>query len=306
MANSFTGINETIILQDVFQAFKDTLTPISGFSTNYSAEAAQRGEKISVPVATARTAASRSDGATYEVNTGNTIAVADVTLNQQYHVPFYLADGEAAKTRVKVWESNMREAANGLAKSIYQSLLGVFVKATYGDVAGTSKLVQAASGFDLDDLVDLDTYLSARGAYGPRTFLCTLAYGNALKKDNAIQDASAFGSDAVLRSGKFNVPLYGIQAFETNAMPAAITGGAELTGGILAVPSAAAIAIRTVEPQDTSKLAAWEVVSDPDSGLSMGYRRWYNESTGIMWGTVEALWGVIAVQSSGAVRVCTA
>jgi hypothetical protein len=306
MANSFTGINETVILQDVFQAFKDALTPVSGFSTSYDAEARKRGEKISVPVATARSAASRSDGATYEVATGNTVAVADVTLNQQYHVPWYVTDGESAKTLVDLWTSGMRESATALAKSIYQSLLGVFVKATYGDVAGTSKLVQAASGFDLDDLVDLDTYLTARGAYGPRTFLCTLSYGNALKKDNAIQDASAFGSDAVLRSGRFGVPMYGITAYETNAFPAGITGGSELTGGILAVPSAAAIAIRPVEPLDTSKLLNFEVVSDPDSGLSMGYRRWYNETTGTMWGTMEALWGVIAVQSAGAVRVCTA
>jgi hypothetical protein len=160
MANSFTGINETIILQDVFQAFKDTLTPVTGFSTSFDAEARKRGEKISVPVATARTAASRTDGATYEVATGNTVAVADVTLNQQYHVPWYVTDGENAKTMVDLWTSGMRESATALAKSIYQSLLGVFVLATYGDVAGTSKLVQAASGFDLDDLVDLDRLLA--------------------------------------------------------------------------------------------------------------------------------------------------
>jgi hypothetical protein len=257
-------------------------------------------------VASARTAASRADGATYLVDTGNTVAVVDVTLDQQYHVPFYLTDGVAAKTAVKLWESGMREAVAGLAKAMYQSVLGKFVKATYGDVAGTSKLVVAASAFDLDDLIDLDTYLSARGATGPRSFICTLAYGAALKKDNAVQDVSAFGSDAVIRSGKFGVPMYGVQAFETNAFPAGITGGTELTGGILAVPSALAIAARAVEPQDSSQLLAWEIVTDPETGLSFGYRRWYEKSTGTMWGTVEALWGSVAAQTTGAVRVCTA
>ena len=305
MANSFTGINDTVIVQDCVAAFKAGLSPISGFSTSFDSEAKRKGEKISVPVASARTAASRADGATYLVDTGNTIAVKDVTLDQQYHVPWYMNDGADAKTTVKVWESSMREAVAALALNIYQGLLGVFVKATYGDSNGTSKQVTAAASYDLDDLVDLDTMLATRNAVGPRTLLCTLAYGNALKKDNAIQDASAFGSDSVIRTGKFNVPIYGISAYETNAFPSGITGGSELTGGILAVPSAAAIAIRPVQPLDTTGMV-WEIGNDPVTGISFGYRRWYEKATGQMWGTVEALYGVVAVQTTGAVRICTA
>jgi hypothetical protein len=71
-----------------------------------------------------------------------------VTLDQQYHCPWYIADGESAKTAVKVWESSAREAASALAKNIYQSVLAKFVLATYGDVANTNKLVVAASAFD--------------------------------------------------------------------------------------------------------------------------------------------------------------
>lgn len=305
MANSFTNINDAIIVQDAFPAFRDTLTAMSGFSTSFAAEASRKGATINVPVASARTAASRADGATYEVGTGNTIASVIVTLDQQYHVPWYVTDGEDAKTTVKIWEASAREATAALAKNIYQAGLAKFVKATYGDTA-SDKLVVAAASFDLDDLVDLDALLSAKGAVGQRTFLCTLAYGSALKKDNQIQDVSAFGSDSVIRSGLFGVSMYGVRAYETNAFPAGITGGSELTGGILAVPSALAMGIRPVQPLDTSKLLAFEIVSDPDTGLSFGYRRWYNETTGTMWGTVEALYGFIAAQTTGAVRVCTA
>jgi hypothetical protein len=78
-----------------------------------------------------------------------------------------------------------------------------------------------------------------------------------------------------------------------------------LTGGILAVPSAAAIAIRPVQPLDSTGMV-FEIATDPDTGISFGYRRWYEKATGTMWGTVEALYGVIAVQPTGAVRICTA
>jgi hypothetical protein len=305
MANSFTNINDTIIVQDAFAPFRDTLSPMSGFSTSFAAEASRKGATINVPVASARAAASRADGATYLVDTGNTIASVIVTLDQQYHVPWYVTDGQDAKTTVKIWESSAKAATAALAKNIYQAGLAKFVKATYGDTA-TDKLVVAAASFDLDDLVDLDSLLTAKGAEGPRQFLCTLAYGAALKKDNNIQDVSAFGSDAVIRSGLFGVSMYGVKAYETNAFPAGITGGSELTGGILAVPSALAMGIRAVQPLSMSGLEAFEIVSDPDTGLSFGYRRWYDTNTGTMWGTVEALYGFIAAQTTGAVRVCTA
>jgi hypothetical protein len=96
-----------------------------------------------------------------------------------------------------------------------------------------------------------------------------------------------------------------ISAYESNAFPAGITGGSELTGGILAVPSAAAIAIRPIEPLSTDGMT-FEIGNDPDTGISFGYRRWYEKATGQMWGTVEALYGVIAIQPTGAVRICTA
>jgi hypothetical protein len=306
MANSFTGINDTIIVQDCVEAFVAGLAPISGFCTSYAAEAQKKGAVVSVPVATARTAASRADGATYEVNTGNTITAVNITLDQQYHVPWYITDGEDAKTAVKVWESSMKEAVKGLALNVFQAILAKFTLATFGDVDGTSKQVVAAASYDLDDLVDLDTMLTVRNASGARTLIMTTAYAAALKKDNQVQDVSAFGSDAVIRTGKFGVPIYGITGYESNAFPAALTGGSELCGGILAVPSAMALAIRPVAPLDTSKLMAYEVGTDPVTGLSFGYRRWYNESTGTMWGTVEALYSAVAVQSTGAVRICTA
>jgi len=132
--------------------------------------------------------------------------------------------------------------------------------------------------------------------------LATTAYATALKKDNQIQDVSAYGSDDVLRTGRFLLPMYGIKAYEVPTFPAGVV--ADNIGVILAVPSAVGIAVRPVQPLDTGKLIDWQIVSDPETGLSMGYRRWYDESTGTMWGTFEALYGVSvirpAAQTTGA------
>jgi hypothetical protein len=311
MANSFTGINDTIIVQNVFEAFKAGMAPLMGFSTSFDAEASRKGEKISVPVIASRTAASRSDGATYQVDTGNTVAVKDITLDQLYHAPWYITDVQDSKTAVKVWEASALECAKALAKNIFDAVIDLFRDdhtTHFGDSA-YDKITVAAANFDLDDVVDLDALLTAKGALGPRTMLLTTPYASSLKKDNAVQDVGAFGSDSVTRTGEFRVPMYNIRAYEVPAFTAGVA--ADNTGVVLAVPSAVGVAVRPVQPLDTGKLIDWQVVSDPETGLSMGYRRWYDESTGTMWGTFEALYGVQVIRPAaettgaggGAVRV---
>ncbi len=315
MANSFTGINDTIIVQDAFEAFKAGMAPLGGLSTSYAAEAARKGEKISVPVIAGRTAASRSDGATYQVDTGNTVAVKDITLNQLYHVPWYITDVQDSKTAVRVWEASARECAYALAKNIFDATLAVFLEAHttgFGDRNTFDVITVATASFDLDDVVTLDSMLTAKGSIGPRSLYLTTAGAASLKKDNQVQDVSAFGSDDVIRTGEFRVPMYGIRAYEVPAFPAAVD--AQHTYGILAVPSAVGLAVRPVQPLDTGKLIDWQIVSDDVTGLSMGYRRWYDESTGTMWGTFEALYGLVVIRpaadananAAGAVRVKSA
>ena len=219
MANSFTGINETIIIQDALEAFKVGMAPLGGLSTSYDAEAKAKGDKISVPVASGRTAAARTDGATFEVDTGNTIAVKDVSLDQQYHAPWYLPDGAAGETAVKVWEASARECAYALAKNIFDATLALFRLAHttgFGNSAYDVITVATAS-FDLDDVVDLQKLLRDKGSVGPQTLYVTSAGAVSLKKDNQIQNVSAYGSDDVIRTGQFNVPLYGIKAYEISA-----------------------------------------------------------------------------------------
>jgi len=305
MANTFTGINDTIIVQNAFPAFKAQMAPLMGLSTSFDAEASRKGEKISVPVSSGRTAASRGDGGTYQVDTGNTIAVKDITLNQLYHAPWYLTDVQDRKTAVKVWEASAKECAYALAKNIFDAVIDLFRDnhtTHFGDTA-YDKIQVAAASFDLDDVVDLDALLTAKGAIGPRTMLASTPYASALKKDNQVQDVSAFGSDDVIRTGEFRVPMYGIRGYEVPTFPAGVV--ADNIGVILAVPSAVGVAVRPVQPLDTAKLMDWQIVTDPEgTGLSMGYRRWYDESTGTMWGTFEALYGTAvirpAAQTTGA------
>jgi hypothetical protein len=50
----------------------------------------------------------------------------------------------------------------------------------------------------------------------------------------------------------------------------------------------------------------YATATDPETGLTLGYRKFYNTATGQMWHGFEALYGATAVQTAGAVRVVSA
>jgi hypothetical protein len=99
-------------------------------------------------------------------------------------------------------------------------------------------------------------------------------------------DASAFGSRDVISEGR--VPrILGMNAYESLILP---TNSISLAA--MAVhPNAAAIAVRALEPQAPSEYLAATVVNDPQSGLTLGYRRHYNPSSGKHYVSFECVFG---------------
>lgn len=304
MANTLTNINGTIIAQNAFEAFKAGLVGTQAFSTSFDAEGGQKGSSVYVPVVTAKSAGAFSSS--YE--SGNsTITGTQVSLDQHYHCAFHITDVEAGKTPVDAFSALARESAYAMGLNIFQAAVAKFVAATFGDVEGTSKLTVAAASFDVRDVATLVKLLDKRNARGPKSLIVDLDYAAALVSDSVVLDASSRGGSDVQQDGWFNLPLLGVRAYKTNALPTAVTS--ENTSGILCVPSAIALAVRPVYPQSDDAQRAglmFEVVTEPETGLTIGYRQWYNTATGTLWGTFEGLYGAAAVQSAGAVRGVTA
>ena len=48
MANSITGINDDIISQAVLEGYTTAIAPLAAFATDFSSDAARRGEKVSI------------------------------------------------------------------------------------------------------------------------------------------------------------------------------------------------------------------------------------------------------------------
>lgn len=300
MSNTLGGWNQTVIAQEGFSAFKQALAPIMAFSTDFSHEALKKGTQVTTRVITAMSAGDWAGS--YETGDTTTTAV-DVSLNQHKFRSFHLTDLERTKSPADMgtWLKMSSEAAYAVGRSVVDYVLGLLVSGTYGDVEGTSKITKASASVDPDTVADIASAMTSRNIpQTNRSFIATNAVVTALLKTNSIQDASAFGSNAPIRDGEIG-RLLGMRIFNYPDFPAALD--AENTIAVGVHPSAIAVAVRAVPPPSDQTICHHEQLVDPDSGVTLGYRQWYNPDTGEQWGAFEALFGATAAQTTGAVRL---
>ena len=303
MSNTFTNTDPEIIVNTVFEAFKSGLSPVNAFSTSFSEASASPNASIQVPVVTAKSA--NTGGFTTYEDGDTTVVGTQVILNNRPRSFSHMTDLEAGKTPVEIGMAQAREDAFAVGLSVYQGVIGLIVAGTFGNVANTSKLVVTAANYDLDDVADAVTLLKKRNALGDYSLINDLDYAGALMRDNALQVASSLGSDEMVREGAVKRAV-GVNIYETNAFPTDLTN--ENTGAIVVVPSAIALAIRPIVPQQGANQAGLEfaTATDPTTGLTLGFRRFYNTATGTLWSGFEVLYGAAAVQTAGAVRIVSA
>jgi len=312
MSNTWTNSTFTNIARTGFKAFIAKLAPIGVFSTDFSAEIADQGTVVATSVVPASDAAvdlqDTSTGGSGDRESANiikdiTTTSVSVTLNQQPVAGFTITDEEAAYIGSGVWEDTktrvIQNKAWAVANYVLDYCFELITQATYT----TTEVTVAASAFDMDDVVDLSVLASAAGWGTDRNYLCLCpTYLGALKKDNQIQDLSASGIKVVQDGLIPRLDRFGLVELPT--LPtAAVYGSTEYLMGFTCVPSAMAIAMRAVRSQAVDQLAAYEVMTDPDSGVTLVYRSWYKPGTGKLYHTFETQFGASAAQVAGLQRI---
>ena len=96
-----------------------------------------------------------------------------------------------------------------------------------------------------------------------------------------------YGSAEVVQGGR--IPsLFGIKSlYESNAVPA----NSEDLKGFYAHPSALAVAMRYLEPVSSGEYISARRLFDESSVMVMGYREFYDTSTGTQTAVLECVYG---------------
>jgi hypothetical protein len=276
MATINSALNDKLIAQAALESFTADLEPLSIFTTSYSNEVVRRGASVEVPLIANLTATTFADS--YEADGGT---MNKVTINVDTHriVTVSLSDTDYSK-------SSVAQQGKALAQSVLTSFYNLFVTTAGGAAQFTATLTNL-SAFTITNARALRKALSDEKVplTGRALILNTNLYDSLLSQSGLL-DASAFGSRDAISEGR--VPrILGMNAYESLILPTN-----SISVAALAVhPNAAAIAVRALEPQAPSEYLAATVVNDPQSGLTLGYRRHYNPSSGKHFVSFECVFG---------------
>lgn len=296
MANTLTNTTDTIIGNLALDAFTAAIAPLRAFALDASAAPAARGDKVKVLAVPAATAAANFAG-TYTMQ-DSTATGTDITLSGHKFVSWYLTDTQIANAPQVQMERFAKQKGFALAKAVVQDIWSQVTNANYGAAAFTG----AASTFDSADVADIRAVCSAADwPLDQRALIIDDAYYAYLLKDSGIKAANAFGSDAAIRQGIVG-RLFGFDIYESTLVPA---NGENLVG-FACVPDAMVVAMRYLAPGPDADYANAQAFTDPESGITIGMRTWYDKSTGQSQRVLEASYGYNVGTAAGLKRLVSA
>lgn len=292
-----TSLNNELVSSAVLNAFTSEITPILGFSTNFSDAIGSRGDTVHVPYVPLASAALTFSDSTGYVRQDTTLNKRTVELNRHRFVSWRVTDLEQTRSTAISLEMFGQQKGFQLARAVFQDILSAVTAANYGAAALTS----TAANFDSNDVADVALACDLIDMpSAPRSLILGSAYFWALAKDNGIKSSDAFGGPEAIREGR--IPnIYGFNTFKSNLIPA----NAQNLVGMAAYPSALAVAMRYLAPAGGGGDGVYRAVTDP-SGITLGYREFYDNDLGERIAVMEALYGYSVGEASALRRIVSA
>jgi len=267
---------------------------LSSFTTDFSSDVAAKGESVTTRVATAMTNQDLTAGYT----PGDvTSSAKTVTLDFFKGRVVAFTDMEVAKGTLDLLQRTfIRPAAHAVVKGFMDDLFALVLAGNFSQ----STLVTAAN-WDADDLADLAQQATdAAIPKDDRFAILKPAYFASLSKDNSIQNSQAYGSNSAIVNNV--VPrVHGFAIHEYADVPAnaqALEGIAGNKQGLILAARVPAI------PQNW--YGEVSTVSDPQSGLTLQFRSWYDGNAGKQLISVGVIYGVQIGVTGNIIRIRSA
>lgn len=283
MATINSALNDKLIAQAALESFTADLEPLSIFTTSYSNEVVRRGASVEVPLIANLTATTFADS--YE-NDGGTMNKVTINVDTHRLVTVSLSDTEYSKSSVAEITKFATQQGKALAQSVLTSVYSLFVT-TASSAAQYSATLTNLSAFTITNARSLRKALSDEKApLTGRSLILNTSLYDSLLSQSGLLDAGQFGARDVIADAR--VPrVLGMSVYESLILP---TNSISLSA-IAVHPNAAAIAVRALEPQAPTEYLSATTVTDPQSGLTLGYRRHYNPGTGKHYVSFECVFG---------------
>lgn len=285
---SITGLNDDVISASALRAFVNSLHPLNAFSVNYNADAARKGEVVSIPLISSITATTY---ASYEGSDSNvTLTAREVTIDKHFVSTVDFTDQQWAKSSAltpQMLSDIGAEQGRAVAQAFISSVWGLVTTGNYG--AAVASFTSASFGMAEVRKARLELTKAKAPQNDRALFLEPDAYDALLSDSTNILANLNFGSDGI-REAQIR-RIAGMNVYESTLIPATNVGTSITLAGFAVHPSAIAVAVRTLQPQAPSEYLEARTVVDPVSGIGLGYRRHYNTANGTHFLNFEVVGG---------------
>jgi len=308
MANSLTAAYVDNLAKMALPILKQSLLPLSVFTTDYSSDAKEQGDTVKVTLMpSANTINDLQGGLSGDRESGATdtaLTSIDVKLDRQPISVWAISDEEialiAAGNYAGIKAEQMATEINNLGNNIADQVTALITNANFNSPAHK---VTTVANWDLDAVVDTRVTLANANWFTGATKVSMVLnsdYHGALSKDRAIQDISASGIDVVKTGIVEKVDRFPLVEYPN------LGAQSESLAGFAAKPSAIAIAMRPSIPQSPGRLDAFQIVREPQTGAVISIRSWYDQNKGKQFTSVETLLGYAVGRSTELMRLTTA
>ena len=295
------SLKRVAILQETIRDFATRVLPLRLFSTVFSNVPLQGTDTVAVPYYPLQTTASSnrttSSIPSYVFGQSTTTNKALISIDKLKYQPLDYSSAEFQRQpffdAVRLGKIN----AERLAVDVLTDILSIVTAANYGAPGHTT----SAAAITSDDIVDIRGACNA--AHWPdsgRSLVVDSSVDTALQKDASYKLALNIGTASVIQQGRFP----NLSGFDYAWMPSLPDNGEKLIG-FAAFASGILAAFAPIQPSPgvRNQLVAYEVVTDPATGISFTYRHWGVAMDDRDYEVIEAAYGYQAGVANAVKRI---
>lgn len=280
MANA---ISSDLTISTAVSVLGNMLAPLNSFTLNINNDIVGRSATVKVPVLDTDDVARAYDSTNgYTASSDTSASVVNVNLNEQIK-PFHLNDNDMNKSPLTI-QNYARQNANEFGRHLLK-----LVYTAVESASSTNTQTVDADAVAISNIKTAHSQLDADGAGMDRHLILSATASNNLLPATI----ETFGAN-VLESGRFR-QLYGMNVHPTNAHGTLSSGSVH---SFACSSDAIVIANRMPDVSGNATLEEYTPFTIDGLGLQCAYRRFYDASKGIHYGSFTSIFGVAVAKSN--------
>lgn len=283
---AFSDLQMKVTSDFALQTLYAKLAPIKDFARNFRDLEDRKGASIVIPVFNLSAAADFDADTNNYCNGQTEMDAATVNLSSHLVKQFMYTDRDVAETEVQWFRDVGYATGDAIGRGIYNTVVGL-LNDTNVTLSAESSL---SAKSDFAGLVDT-TYANQLDIGNTVLMLGPTYFANLL----GTLDAYVYGGPEAIRGGY--VP--GLYGFKSVVCAPGLAAGWK---GALVDANSIGIASRYLAPMAGAYVDAWKA-TDPNSGLTIGYRSFANLCTGRRYLDAEVLFGAKIIRPTGIVSI---